>query len=252
MVSAVATLLVLAITLSFWRSYFEFTDWSAVALMVLAVPIAVGNYVIAVQRRRAIMQCALTTGSRLQWLAGGKLYAFVQAAVLTLASVPTLAFQALHVPLHEIPFLAAVVFIAVMLFWWLVGSMSRDVSEPFSVAAAGRLTVILMGIASVAIYWHIIRSHRMFPGELKLPFPDAMLAIMQDLLNRESLLVELMRYAALLEAAPAWLVVRLDEYPLVGYVFAVYLALVCFLITSAAVAIAVFCKHYATKGVFNE
>ncbi len=198
------------------------------------------------------MRCALTTDSRLQWLTGGRVHALVQALALTFASVPALGFQALNLPLREILFLAAVAFVAVMLFWSLVAVLRRDVSEPFSVAAAGRLTVFLTGVSSVAVYWRIIWSDREFPGYLRLPFPDAMTEVIDELPERESLVQELVEYLAVLDAAPVWLVLRLDQYPVVGYVLAVYLAIFCFLLASSAVAIAVFCKHYALKGVFHE
>lgn len=249
-ISMVVTLLP-ALLLYLWKLTYNFSDWAALWLFLLAAMIFHGNWSIIIDHWKAEREIVLRPGSWISRRLTGRSGAFVSSAILVFALVPVLAWKALTMTILEAVIALIFAFVSACSFLWAKSFLAKHIVPPFDKIFATTLSSWLIGTLFSAILflvtWHTI----VVPAELlTATFPEAMSSAMGELQERRGWIAEVLAFGYAYEAGKLWLVTQMREYPLAAILFNLDVALFGFLAARASVVIAHFVEtHYDEKPV---
>lgn len=206
----VLTLCLTGTASAFWRLMYPVTDWAALALMLLSVPVWLGNWRIGLDLRRARLSVALRPGTWItSWLTG-RLATFFSASVFTILFLLLAAPQILDASPVELVAYAALMSLAAFAAGLLRLILSRALLPPFAAGWSVSATTLLCGFLFTPLLFYIAWALKSFPGEIRAAptILDAMLAGIQAGPGRGGWIAELLGYFRAADAARLWLATR--------------------------------------------
>ncbi|MBW0157607.1 hypothetical protein [Sedimentimonas flavescens] len=246
---AVVVTLLSALLLYLWRLTYDFSDWAAVWLLLLAAMIFRGNWSIVMDHWSAERGIVLRPES---WISGwltGRTWAFLSSMLLVLVVVPVLAWQALNMLALEVSVLLALAFSSAWLFLSMQSFLALHVRPPFDKIFATGPSTWLIGLPFSSILFLVTWYAPTVPGEvLAAPFSESVQSALSELPERRGWIAEILALGYAFEAAKLWLVVQAREYRLVTLLFNLDTALFGFFAARASVVVTHFVETHYGKG----
>lgn len=235
---AIVAALFAALSLYLWRIAFLVTDLAVLALVPLAAMIGVGIWSLILDPWRARLRVELRENSVFAQLLSGHLRAAFLTISFTAITVTLLAWQAIRVSPAEATTMLAAFVISASVFATIQAFVARHLYQPFARSVATSLTTWLVAVPFAVIIAYATWAWSTMPGAmLGASLSEAIKIGIAELPDRDGLIVDLLRVLYTFEATKLWVVVQLQNYPIVGALFSLDAALVSVVLTRSAIVI---------------
>lgn len=244
-IALVVTLLP-AIFLWLWKLTYEFSDWAAIWLLCMAAMIFLGNWSLTIDRWKVERGIVLRPGSWLaEWLSG-RIGAFLSSTLLVLLFVPALSWKSLTMSETEIFVFLALVFSSAWLFLWVQTFLTRHFMPPFDRIFATGPSAWAIGLPFSVILFFVTWYAPSIPAEmLSADFSTALQSGVEKLPERRGWITEILAFAYAFESLKMWVVMNMQDHPIIAILFNLDMALFGFFASRASVVITHFVQtHY--------
>lgn len=249
-IALVVTLLPVLL-LHLWKLTYAFSDWAILWLLLLAAMIFRGNWSTVTDHWRAERGIVLRSESWISRCLTGRIWAFLSSALLVVALVPALAWQALTIPVMKAIVLLVLTFTSAWLFLSIQLFLTRHLLPPFDRIFATGSSTWLIGLPFSIILFFVTWYERSVPTEmLTASLSEAVQSGLRNLPARHGLITEILALIYAFDLAKLWLVVQLREYRMVTLLFNLDAALFALLVVRASAVVTHFVEtHYDREDV---
>lgn len=239
-IAALATLFTI-FSLSLWRLAFVASDWAVLALLPLAAVIGIGFWPLTLSPWKARLHIALRPESQWGKRLTGKIRAMVFSVAFTLASVGLFAWQALRTTAPEALLLALIFFLSALAYFLAQNLLLRHFHQPFARAIATSLTTWVVAIPATGMIAWFVWAFAPMPGTmLDAGFQQALQIGLTQLPPRGGWLSTLLSVPFGYEAVKLWVVVQLQDYPALAWLFSLDVAFFSFILCRTGIVVAQF------------
>ena len=205
------TVVLLSLSLYFWRELYPVSDAAAFILALFAVILFFGAYRPAIGMHRAKIKAAVISGTELSTLLSGRLLTAILSAIFTLVAVTVLAWQALTIGREEAAALLALCITASGLSLWIKSRLAGSLHPPFAHSMGMGFGYGMAAFVFIPILMWINYEFVPHPGHIRTSgLAEAMLRATEELPERGGLITGLLSVLYAIDAAKIWFAVRLS------------------------------------------
>ena len=235
----------IGISLHLWRIAFTATDLAILVLFPMGLAIWLGFWSLTLQPWKAHLDIALRQDSTWKKIFSGTIRTVVLNISFTFVAVFLMAWQTLRASTYESILLVIVVFLSILLYYQLLNRLSRHVQQPFARSFATVLATWTAAIPALLAFTFTLRNYATIPGEmLDASFEQALLIGIKQLPQRGGWVSSLLSIPYGYEAAKLWVVIRLSDYPIIGWLFSLDAALFSFILCRTSIVVSQFIETY--------
>lgn len=237
-IAAAATLFAF-LSLLLWQRAFQTSDWAVLALLPLAAVISTGFWPLTLAPWKARLHIALRPQSQWGKRLTGRIRAAVFSGAFTFVSIALFAWQSLRISAPEGLLMALVFFVSALAYFFAQATLLRHFHQPFARAYATSLATWVVAVpATIAIAWCVWALTPMPGTMLDAGFQQALQIGLAQLPPRDGWLTALLSVLFGYEAVKLWVVVQLRDYPLLGWLFSLDVAVFSFILCRTGIIVA--------------
>lgn len=236
--SAFVAALFATLSLYLWRITYPSTDFAVLAVIPLAFVLGVGIWSLVLDPWKARLRVELREDSPFARLLTGKIRTAFLTIGFTTVTVTLLSWQALRTSAAEAAVMLAAFVISASVFTTVQAFIARHLHQPFARVVATALTTWLVALPFAVIIAYTTWAWATVPGAmLGASLSDAVQIGLAELPERGGRIADILSVPYAYEAAKLWVVVQMQDYPIVGALFSIDAALISVILTRSAIVI---------------
>lgn len=247
------TILFVTLSLLAWSLAIDLTDFAPVFLIPLSVIFYRSVYRLQLDTWIAHYELIVKKDSNLYNLINGKLRAHLSALILTLSSIPVVAWFFVTAPGSLYSALCAIIVISCTSFFTIKRSLDKHINEPFATKYAVYFATLIGAVLSFLILWWYAWAIDLHDAKYQLvDLVGAVQLGKSAIPNPNSIFAPLFTIPFVLEAIKLWSVVQLKDYSNLAFLLSLEAALVGFLINKLCVIVTYFVDQVLLGTVYYE
>lgn len=246
-IASLATILAM-LSLYLWSAAFKHSDWAVLALIPLATVILVGSWQLALEHWTAQLRIALRPNSSVSKWFTGKIRATLISVGFTILAVVLTAWQAISASAWDAVVMVGLFFLSALVYCFAQSLLLTHIFPPFSRVFAASVATWLVAVpGTLALTW-TVWAYTTIPAEfLDANFQEALIAGRKQIPPRDGWLPTLLSVPVGYESAKLWAVVKLRDYPILGFIFSIDAALSSFVLCRTGAVVAQFIEAHVLQ-----